>query len=102
MKNVMGICAGFVGIAALSGCIETSDPEPVQVRPAVGSSSDLSAFQGARAGQAENGLENLGYQLARTQGLTAYWFNQATGACARIVTADGRYQSVTMVPSGDC
>jgi hypothetical protein len=70
--------------------------------PAVGSASDLSSFQGARAGQAEMGIQNLGYELIRTEGLTAYWFNRSTGACARIVTADGVYQSITMLPAQDC
>lgn len=70
--------------------------------PAVGSATDLSSFVGARAGQAEMGLQNLGYDAVRTEGLTAFWFNRATGACARIVTGDGRYQSVTMIPAEDC
>jgi hypothetical protein len=68
----------------------------------VGSATDLSAFQGARAGQAEMGIMNLGYEPIRSEGLTTFWFNRETGACARIVTGDGRYQSVTMLPAGDC
>lgn len=88
-----------VAIVSLSACVE----ENASVgQPAVGSSSDLSAFEGARAGQAEMGIQNLGYELIRTEGLTAFWFNRSTGACARIVTSDGRYSSVTMLPSGDC
>ncbi|MGS4947905.1 hypothetical protein ACVDG3_20750 [Meridianimarinicoccus sp. RP-17] len=102
MKITIKNCAGLVGIAILAGCVETSETAPAQVQPAVGSSTDISSFQGARAGQAENGLQNLGYELARTEGLTAYWSNRDTGACARIVSADGRYESVTMVPSGIC
>ena len=70
--------------------------------PANVASDDLSAFQGARAGQAEGGLRARGYELVRTEGLTAYWFNRGTGSCARIVTSDGRYSSVTMVPAGRC
>lgn len=93
--------AAVIILAALplAGCVEDT---PTVGMPAVGSSSDLSAFQGARAGQAEMGIQSLGYELIRTEGLTAYWFNRSTGACAQIVTADGRYQSVTMLPSGDC
>lgn len=93
---------GLTGCAclALVGCVETSDPDIGQ--PAVGSSSDLTAFEGARAGQAEMGIQNLGYQLIRTQGLTAYWFNPSTGACAAITTADGRYANVDMLPAEDC
>ena len=91
----LGIAAAFV----LAGCVEDTGSAGM---PAVGSASDLSQFEGARAGQAEMGIQNLGYQLVRTEGLTAYWFNRSTGACARIVTSDGRYSSVTMLPAQDC
>ncbi|WP_193142823.1 hypothetical protein [Meridianimarinicoccus sp. MJW13] len=88
-----------LAIVALTACVD--DGASVG-QPSVGSSSDLSSFEGARAGQAEMGIQNLGYELVRTEGLTAYWFNRSTGACARVVTADGRYSSVDMLPSGDC
>ncbi|WP_108835277.1 hypothetical protein [Tateyamaria sp. Alg231-49] len=71
-------------------------------QPAVGSSTDLSAFQGAGAGQAELGIQNLGYELVRSEGLTSYWFNRETGACAEITTSEGVYSSVNMLPAGDC
>ena len=87
------------GSLALAGCIE----EEAQVSaPAVGSSSDLTAFEGARAGQAEAGIRNLGYEPVRSQGITTYWFNRDTGACAEVVTSQGRYSSVTMLPAQDC
>ena len=70
--------------------------------PAVGSASDLSAFQGAPAGQAEMGIQSLGFEIVRNDGLTNYWFNRDTGACAAITTGNGRYESVVMLPSGDC
>jgi hypothetical protein len=95
----LNLIAAALFVLPLAACVEeTAQPG----LPAVGSATDLSAFQGARAGQAEMGITNLGYELIRTEGLTAYWFNRATGACARIVTGDGRYQSVTMLPAGDC
>ena len=84
----------------LAACVETA-PAP-SGQPSVGSTSDLSALQGARAGQAEMGIQNLGYELIRTQGLTQYWFNRSTGACAAMTVGDGRYQSVTMLPAADC
>lgn len=85
---------------ALAACDDGSSQSAGQ--PSVGSSSDLSAFEGARAGQAEMGIQNLGYELVRSQGLTSYWFNRETGACAEITTSDGRYSSINMLPSGDC
>lgn len=90
----------FVAMMALTACVE--DSGSTSGMPAVGSSSDLSSFEGARAGQAEMGIRNLGYELIRTEGLTAYWFNRSTGACARITTSDGRYSDVTMLPAQDC
>ena len=88
-----------VTILPLAACVEDTGSGGT---PAVGSSSDLSAFQGARAGQAENGIINLGYELIRTDGSTQYWFNRSTGACAALTVGDGRYQSVRMLPAQDC
>ena len=75
---------------------------PSTEQPTIGSSTDLTAFEGARAGQAEMGIQNLGYELIRSEGLTSFWFNRDTGACARITTSDGRYSDVSMIPSNDC
>ncbi len=100
MAHSIKAAIGAAALLGLAGCEETSSPAPGQ--PSVGSSSDLTAFEGARAGQAEMGIQNLGYELIRTEGLTAFWFNRSTGACARITTADGRYSDVTMLPAGDC
>ena len=90
----------FFTIASAAGCVQTTTTTPGQ--PAVGSSTDLTAFEGARAGQAEMGIQNLGYELIRTEGLTAYWFNRDTGACAAITTSEGRYSNVDMLPAEDC
>lgn len=89
--------AGF-GLAAC----DAPAPAPEPGQPSVGSATDLTAFEGARAGQAELGIQNLGYDLIRSEGLTSFWFNRDTGACARITTADGRYSEVTMLPAEDC
>lgn len=88
-----------VAMLPLAACVEDTGTTSA---PAVGSSSDLSSFQGARAGQAEMGIQNLGYEPIRTDGLTTWWFNRGTGACARITTSDGRYSDVTMLPAEDC
>lgn len=94
---------GTVVLAGLAGCVEYSNTTTTEPgRPAVGSEYDLSSFEGARAGQAEMGLRSLGYESIRTKGLTAWWFNRDTGACARITTSNGRYSEVTMLPAGDC
>ncbi|WP_108263620.1 hypothetical protein [Mangrovicoccus ximenensis] len=101
MSGTKFISAALVLAAAtLAGCVEETGSSAGT--PAVGSSSDLSSFEGARAGQAEMGIQNLGYEPIRSQGLTTWWFNRSTGACARITTADGRYSDVTMLPAEDC
>ena len=92
------VVGAAVSLAACDAAAPTAQPR----QPAVGSSTDLSAFEGARAGQAELGIQNLGYELIRSEGLTSFWFNRDTGACARVTTADGRYSDVTMLPTEDC
>ena len=81
-----------------SGNVDTSDSG----EGSVVQDSTLAGFEGARAGQAEMGIQNLGYELTRSEGLTSYWFNRSNGACARITTSDGRYSDITMLPFGDC
>ncbi|MDV7145842.1 hypothetical protein R3X27_24450 [Tropicimonas sp. TH_r6] len=103
MNNPRKLILAVTAFGALAGCVETSNPTaPPSGQPSVGSATDLTAFEGARAGQAEMGIQNLGYELIRTDGLTAFWFNRSTGACARITTSDGRYSNVTMMPVEDC
>ena len=97
----LNIAALTLMIAPLAACVEDTGSAS-SGQPAVGSSSDLSAFQGARAGQAEMGIQNLGYERIRSDGLTSYWFNRDTGACAEIITSDGRYSAIIMLPAGDC
>ena len=102
MRKLPSLVATISSLAFLAGCVADSGSTTAPAQPAVGSSSDLSSFVGARAGQAEGGLTALGYELIRTQGLTAYWFNRSTGACAEIVTDNGRYSAVNMLPAEDC
>ena len=100
MKSLVPFAAGIAALG-LAAC-DAPSPSPDPAQPAVGSSTDLTAFEGARAGQAEMGIQNLGYELVRSEGLTSFWFNRTTGACARITTTDGRYSDVTMLPAEDC
>ena len=59
MKTIITLVA--VGaVATLAACGDGSSGSTGQ--PAVGSSVDFTAFQGARAGQAEMGIQNLGYE----------------------------------------
>lgn len=101
MKSKVLLAIGTMCISALAACDGSSGSVDASA-PTVGSSSDLSSFEGARAGQAEMGIQSLGFELIRSEGLTSYWFNKESGACARITTSEGRYSDVAMLPSGDC
>ena len=92
----------LAALAALTGCAEQNSLENPPPSPILGSPTDLREFEGARAGQAEMGIQALGYELVRTKGLTAFWFNRSTGACAGITTNQGRYSSVSMLASDEC
>jgi hypothetical protein len=94
------LVTAVAALAALTACVEDSGTTPGT--PMVGDATDITSFQGARAGQSEMGIQALGYEAVRTEGLTTYWLNRATGACAQIVTSDGRYSSVVMVPTSSC
>lgn len=106
MKKILAATLLMLPLAACEtsdGGTATNLPSPPPPgRPSVGSEYDVTSFQGARAGQAEGGLRNLGYESIRSEGLTTYWFNRSTGACARITTSNGRYSDVTMLPAQDC
>ena len=90
----------MIGTALIvSGCVETTD-QPASQGP--GDASELAGFVGAKGGQAEGGLQARGYGPVRTEGLTTYWYNPTNNTCARIVTSEGRYSSVTGVPLANC
>ena len=104
MKSMTAIAA-IASIAALAACApakESSAPAAPSAPAAQANPTDLSDFVGARGGQAEMGLQNRGYELARTEGLTAYWYNSAENDCAKIVTDNGRYKSVDKVSPSQC
>lgn len=102
---MLGACApagtsgGTAGSSTAGSSTAANAPTPPATTPNPG---DLSDFVGARGGQAEMGLQSRGYEAARTEGLTTYWYNAGTGDCAEIVTAEGRYKSVTPVSPGEC
>ena len=67
MTHPLRIALGAAALFALAGCVEetTSSPAPSAGMPAVGSSSDVTSFEGARAGQVQrlaviDGLELSG------------------------------------------
>ncbi|AVO36460.1 hypothetical protein [Pukyongiella litopenaei] len=92
-KTVIAIAA----ICVLTGC-ETDAP----ATGGTAAAGDIRQFEGAKAGQAEMAIQNMGYRLVRSQGLTSFWYNDAIADCAQIVTSEGRYASITSVDPGVC
>lgn len=66
----------------------------------------LADLVGARAGQAENQLEQRGYEWRNTSksddSSYANWTETNTGNCVTIRTTDGRYESIIYSPTADC
>lgn len=63
---------------------------------------DIADLAGARAAGGETQMFSRGYAPARTKGLTAYWWNDATSTCARVITGNGRYKTVDTAKASDC
>jgi len=59
---------------------------------------ELADYVGAKAGQAEGGLNNLGYRNATG----SYWFNAAEGVCVHMPVTQGRFKSVDIVKPASC
>lgn len=72
---------------------------PAVPAAAMGQERDL---VGARASSGESEMQSRGYRVAKTQGLTQYWWHDGRKVCVRTDTYDGRYQNVTSASSGDC
>ena len=53
-------------------------------------------------------MEQRGYVFARAQAgdddhsVLTFWLNAKSGACVRVTTADGKYQSIETVPPAKC
>ncbi|MCU0986589.1 MAG: hypothetical protein MUC89_16910 [Acetobacteraceae bacterium] len=99
-------------LLALSLLLSACQP-PAQQQPAPGQTTatapaaqpasppGVGDLVGARAAGGESTMEARGYSVARTQGLTAYWWHTA-GSCVRVVTANGRYSVVERTAASNC
>lgn len=86
------ITTSFVCIAVLAATVPAA--------PALaGQENDL---RGARASSGEYQMQSRGYTVAKTQGLTQYWWHDGRRACVRTVTSDGRYAIVDGASDSDC
>ncbi|HIK17962.1 MAG TPA: hypothetical protein IGS53_22110 [Leptolyngbyaceae cyanobacterium M33_DOE_097] len=77
-----------------------SSPTSATSAPEVGTPVDrLSDFVGARAGQAENAIQERGYRFVKADNSSgdavySYWQEIDTQYCVVIRTAEGRYDSI--------
>ena len=69
---------------------------------ASGAPTDLADLVNARAPGAEAQMKARGYAAVNYQGGAAFWWNATTTVCARVVTAKGRYQSITTTTARYC
>jgi hypothetical protein len=90
----------FAVAAALAGCGGNNAAQTTPIDTIV--PVDVADLVGARGSSGETEMKSRGYEITRTDGLTAYWWNGGRGSCVRVVTADGRYQSVDPVPPTQC
>lgn len=78
----------------------TSSTQPGSPVPA------LEDLVGARAGQAENAVQQRGYQWRNTKKVAdssfSYWLEQGSGSCVAIRTTDGRYGAIVYTADQDC
>lgn len=74
--------------------------------PAQAQSTGLDDLVGARAGQAENTVQNRGYRFVRGERGNdrsyTYWWNADRRQCVTIATMNGRYDSITPTTAPDC
>lgn len=92
----------IVAVTAVAGCQTTEPDSPAVQLPGPAISTDLSDLVGVRASGGEIALRNRGYEFVRAEGLTTFHYNAAARDCARIVTADGRFQSIDKVGPRRC
>jgi len=91
MKKLSPIFASILFLAAIQAGSAGAHPP-----------AELQNFVGAKGGQAEMGLQNLGYVSKRVKGLTSFWWKAGSSTCVKIVTSNGRYKSIDIVGAAKC
>lgn len=83
----------------------SSSPSTSSVRQG-DSVSALADLVGAKGGQAEDLLQQRGYEWRNTKKLAdssfSYWLEKNTGSCVAIRTTDGRYAAIVYTADKDC
>lgn len=99
---------------ALAGCQSTGDDAGAvpasAIPPAMaatatasdGAPADIADLVNARTAGAKSQMQARGYAVVSYQGGAAFWWNPTTTICARVVTANGRYQTITTATARYC
>ena len=75
---------------------------------AQGTPPDLKDIVGWRGSTGERAIMERGYVFAHgrpgddNQSVLTFWRNAKGGACVRVTTSDGKYQSIDAVPPAEC
>lgn len=109
-KTSVGTVIAGVAIGALIGGLlgghhnsSSSNQTNAQIGAPV---TNLKDFVGARAGQAESGLRQKGYEYRRgtqeADSAISYWLESRTKSCVAIRTTDGRYAAIVYAEKSSC
>lgn len=97
---------GFAAVAvtlALGACGTPPSPPAAPPTPAVlPAPPEFIDLVGTDASRGEAELTKRGYQQAKTQGTTTFWYHAPSNTCLRVVTANGRYRRVSQTLPENC
>ncbi len=67
-----------------------------------GAPADIADLVNARAASAKGQMQARGYAATSYQGGAAFWWNPTTTICARVVTTNGRFQTIGTAATRYC
>jgi hypothetical protein len=111
MRNAISTTLTMLVLAGCQSAGDNADAVPASAVPAGmaatataqnGAPADISDLVNARAGSAQSQMQARGYGIARYQGGATFWWNPTTTICARVVSGNGRYQTITTATARYC
>ena len=96
-----------VGLATtLAACAMTPPPPPPAATPAAVPANittvPITELKGVPSTAGETEMARRGYTSVTSQGRTTYWGNATAGSCVKVVTSDGKFDEVDVVPPSFC
>jgi hypothetical protein len=114
IKMRISISTTVLTMLMLAGCQsagDNADAVPASAVPpamaatvtaADGAPADIADLVNARAASAKSQMQARGYAVTGYQGGAAFWWNPTTTICARVVTSNGRYQTIGTASTRYC